>query len=42
MSEKSTIIEYIGFHQLDAVPNAAPLVLIERLLISVGYNHGTP
>ncbi len=29
-------------YQLDAVPTAAPLVLIERLLISVGYNQGTP
>lgn len=29
-------------YQLDAVPKAAPLVLIDKLLISVGYSHGTP
>ena len=28
--------------QLDAVPSAAPLVLMLKLLISVGYSHGTP
>lgn len=29
-------------NQLDAVAKAAPFVLIERLLTSVGYSHGTP
>ena len=28
--------------QFDAVPRAAPLVLMLKLLISVGYSHGTP
>ena len=28
--------------QLKAVPRAAPLVRIDRELISVGYSHGTP
>lgn len=28
--------------QLDAVPSAAPYVRIDKLLISVGYNQGTP
>ena len=28
--------------QLDAVPIAAPFVLMLRELISVGYSHGTP
>lgn len=29
-------------YQFDAVPKAAPLVRMDRLLISVGYNQGTP